>query len=421
MSRAHRAAHAPTFMHEPCFPETPSLVQEIDHAGTRIRVAVWCGTTSGPGDTGFGIIRDIGLDPGVRGFPVLKAEVDSTGCGYANIYGWLQVIAHINADGSVGDWGPDSLPALRDRGVPFCSVAYHPTFYDAPFWPERPQIHWRADLFLCPIVVRRPSEEDIVPVAGFRWGFKIAQSRGEPELLPLKTLGARERGESLPRLKFQFPSWRFGVWSRVVMRFLYGPRGRWRDRDKPAVVQCRRGLGSVSSAREHLRLNVISISLTMAADAAAPGSIPPRDRIRLVTLLLVVVTALVVATLATQVWLVEVELPQQIHDSQPVVVNQAALLDDGPYLGCFDFLASYGGAFHQGSSFVLSWNVACPTNATTTTIQSIDGVYGPVQVSGSNLPVTIQPGQTKGVEVSFAPVNEPYWGGVTVSVVVNSP
>ena len=199
-------------MHEPFFSKEPSLVRELDHDGLGVRVSVWYAPNSGPEASGFDIIRDIGMDPRVRGFPVLKAEVDSSGHGYANVYGWIQGIAHLRADGSVEDWSPDSIPALRDRGVPFCVLSYHPTFYDAPFWPERPQIYWRADLFLCPIVVRRPSEEDIVPLIGVRWGFKINQSGGEPELLPLEVVGSAAWGEALPRLKFWFPSWRFSEW-----------------------------------------------------------------------------------------------------------------------------------------------------------------------------------------------------------------
>ena len=91
-------------------------------------------------------------------------------------------------------------------------AGYLPTFWDAPFWPDRPQLHWRADLFLCPIVVRRPSEEEIVPIAGFRWGFTIASNGGEPKSLPLEVVGREAWSESLPRLKFWFPSWRFAEW-----------------------------------------------------------------------------------------------------------------------------------------------------------------------------------------------------------------
>ena len=199
-------------MHEPFFSKAPSLVRELDHDGRRVRVSVWYAPNSGPEASGFDIIRDIGMDPRVRGFPVLKAEVDSSGHGYANFYGWIQGIAHLHADGSVEDWSPDSIPALRNRGVPFCFLSYHPTYYDAPFWPERSQIHWRADLFLCPVVVRRPSQEDIVPLIGVRWGFKIRQSGDEPELLPLEVVGSAAWSETLPRLKFWFPSWRFAEW-----------------------------------------------------------------------------------------------------------------------------------------------------------------------------------------------------------------
>lgn len=199
-------------MHEPCFSNEPKLVKELEHDGRKIRVSVWYGTNTGPGDTGFEIIQDIGLDPRVRGFPVLKAQVESSGHGYANVYGWIQGIAHLDPDGSVEDWSPDSVPALRDRGVPFCVLGYHPTFWDAPFWPDRPQLHWRADAFLCPIVVRRPSEEDIVPLAGFRWGFKIASNGGDPELLPLEEVGIDAWTDAVPRLRFWFPSWRFGDW-----------------------------------------------------------------------------------------------------------------------------------------------------------------------------------------------------------------
>lgn len=199
-------------MHEPCLPEQPNLIHDVDYDGRKVRVSIWYGVNTGPKDTGFEIIRDIGLDPGVRGFPVLKAQVDSTGHGYANVFGWIQGIAHLRPDGSSEDWSPDSIPALRDRGLPFCVLGYHPTFFDAPFWPERPQLYWQADLFLCPIVVRRPSEEEIVPVAGFRWGFKIAKDGGEPELLPLETVGREAWNKSIARLEFWFPSWRFAAW-----------------------------------------------------------------------------------------------------------------------------------------------------------------------------------------------------------------
>jgi hypothetical protein len=196
-------------MHERCFTEEPTVVRDADWRGRKLRVSMWYGANTGPEDSGFGVIRDIGMDPRVKGFPVLKAEVDSSAFGYENEFGWIQWIVHLGPDGSVEDWSPDSIPALRDRGIPFVCMGYEPTFYDAPFWPDRPKLHWRADLFLCPIVVRRPSEEEIEPLVGLRWGFRIRAVGAEPEILPLEEVGLQAWAESLPRLRFWFPSWRF--------------------------------------------------------------------------------------------------------------------------------------------------------------------------------------------------------------------
>ena len=199
-------------MHEACFAESPTLVREIDHKGRRIRVSVWYAVNTIPKDTGFDSIPSVSLDSRVRGFPVIKATVESTGVGYANNFGWIQVVSHLDSSGNVEDWSPDPFPMLRDRGVPFATLGYLPSFFDAPFWPDRPRIHWRADLFLSPIVVRRPSEEDILPLAGFRWGFRIPEEGRDPILLPLETVGKAAWEDSLPNLRFWYPSWRFGDW-----------------------------------------------------------------------------------------------------------------------------------------------------------------------------------------------------------------
>jgi hypothetical protein len=181
----------------------------MDYRGGKVRVSIRYGANLGPEDSGFGIIRDVGLDPRVRGLPVLKAEVESTRSGCENVFGWIQGIAHLTPAGTLEDRSPDSIPALRDRGVPFLSIGYQPTLYDAPFWPDRPRLHWRADLFLCPTVVRRPSEEAIEPLVGFRWDFRIPSTGSDPQLLPLEGVGPEVWTEAVPRLRFWCPSWRF--------------------------------------------------------------------------------------------------------------------------------------------------------------------------------------------------------------------
>lgn len=196
-------------MHEPFFSTEPSLSREFAWGQNQVKVAIWYASNSGPGESGFRAIRDIGLDVGVRKFPVFKAQLESSGFGYENRFGWIQIVVHLREDGSIEDWSPDPFPVMRDRGIPFSEFGYLPSLYDAPFWPERPKLHWRADTFLCPLPTRKTSEEEILPIAGFRWGFKIPRTGDEPVLLPLEVVGREAWIESLPHLRFWFPSWRF--------------------------------------------------------------------------------------------------------------------------------------------------------------------------------------------------------------------
>jgi hypothetical protein len=66
-----------------------------------------------------------------------------------------------------------------------------------------------------------------------------------------------------------------------------------------------------------------------------------RDRGRLLTVLVVLALAILVASVVTQVLIVFVLVPQQIRASEPVVIEQAALLDDGP-IACFTLLTDPG-------------------------------------------------------------------------------
>jgi hypothetical protein len=212
VSRLDKMEVSRTPMHEVSFSTQPTMIREMGHQGRNVRISIWYGANIGPVDSGFGVLRDLGPDPRVQGFPVIKASVESSGHGYENLYGWLQGVAHLQPDGSAENWSPDSIPSLRDRGMPFCVLGYHPTFYDAPFFPELPSLHWQADLFLTPLVVRRPSEEEVLPLAGFRWGFKIPAAGRTPEILPLETVGKAAWAESLPLWRFWYPSWRFADW-----------------------------------------------------------------------------------------------------------------------------------------------------------------------------------------------------------------
>jgi len=132
---------------------------------------------------------------------------------------------------------------------------------------------------------------------------------------------------------------------------------------------------------------------------------------------------LVVASTVSQAWFIYEVLPQQIRDSEPVIIDQAVLVPQGPYEGCFLGLTAPGAlVVHQGEGFVLSWTIPAPANATPScTVQSIDWTAGPANVTGSNLPVTILAGEIGYVQVEFGPLNYPYWGGEAVDVIETNP
>jgi hypothetical protein len=139
-------------------------------------------------------------------------------------------------------------------------------------------------------------------------------------------------------------------------------------------------------------------------------------------LILGMASALALGFVLGQLLLVFVVVPQQIRSAEPVVIDQSDLLSDGPYVGCFSFLSSYGGIFHQGEPFSLSWTIQVPSTLNgSCTLQRIDRTYGPLLILDSNLPLTILPGAIGVLTFSIAPINQPYWGGVMIGVVVTNP
>jgi len=142
-----------------------------------------------------------------------------------------------------------------------------------------------------------------------------------------------------------------------------------------------------------------------------------------------VAIALLAATVLSLATYTYVELPQQTRASGPVVITQAVLYNTGNNVGCLWVNITSGGGFHQGESFSLIWTISCSgyftgvNNSSSFTVQSIESAIGPtsLRVTGSDLPVTVHAGQEGIVKVSFAPLDEPYWGPVTVNVACTSP
>lgn len=146
-----------------------------------------------------------------------------------------------------------------------------------------------------------------------------------------------------------------------------------------------------------------------------------RPRLTSVPVVVAIVSVIVLA--AVQTWFVFVVIPQQIRNAQPVIIDQALLLSDGPYVGCFDSLSEPGAiVVHQGQDIVLSWFATASSNVTPScTIQSINGYLGPGTVIGSDLPVTLLTHQGGQIWVELAPLNYPYWGGVAIKVIETNP
>lgn len=174
-------------------------------------------------------------------------------------------------------------------------------------------------------------------------------------------------------------------------------------------------------------IRVSSVGPVAGSLSLGPGSAKGARPSRLFSIFMVVSLVLVVLSTATQAWVVFVVVPQQIRDSEPVVIDQAYLLSNGPSVGCFSFLSGTGAVVHQGESFVLSWNVMAPSNALTScTVRSVDWLVAPtnafaVIANGTNLPVTVLAGQVGVVQIGFAPLNFPFWGSLTVVVTETSP
>jgi hypothetical protein len=155
-------------------------------------------------------------------------------------------------------------------------------------------------------------------------------------------------------------------------------------------------------------------------------TVPARDRSRLFSVLIIAGVAVVLASTLAQAWFVFEVVPQQIRNSEPVVIDPGNLLSNGPYVGCFDLLSGAGAVAHQGQGLALSWNIVAPSNASPScTVRSIDSVLSPenapLNVTGSNLPVTILAGRVGVVQVDVAPLNYPFWGSLTVVVTETNP
>ncbi len=140
------------------------------------------------------------------GFPAVTASISYQGEGVRAFMGWVQVIERHDADGTIRA-DVDRLPTVFGEGCPLYSFGYCPTFADYPANPQHPDGDWVADAFLVAIPdVARSRVLD--PVAGFRWGYRLAGSR-PVKLFQPEPVGMEAWRHHARTLQVACPVWTF--------------------------------------------------------------------------------------------------------------------------------------------------------------------------------------------------------------------
>jgi hypothetical protein len=198
----------PIELQELSFPRRPLQISPFASRGRSGRVRVFYGRTRHGQDSGFTALKGFKADSAGRGFPAIKCEVLSEEPGYWSVLGWIQWVTQEFGEGRSRVELVDRFPALLDRDLPFASLGYAPTFFDAPAFNSLPKVDWHAFLFLCtvPMLSRR---EPIVPLAGFRWGYRIERAGGGVVPYPCQPATAGDWTVLRRKLVERHPMWRF--------------------------------------------------------------------------------------------------------------------------------------------------------------------------------------------------------------------
>ncbi len=198
-------------MHEASFPRRPTRTTRFHRAGRSGQVRTFYGTTARPADSGFPWLKGwrTARSAGI-GFPTIKCTVEGEQPGYGSQLGWIQWVTQ----DFHGERKPvqlvDRAPSLLGLDLPFLSVGYAPTFFDAPAYNSLPRIDWTASLFLTtlPMMDRR---EPVVPLCGWVWGYRIERRGGAVQPLPLRPATAGDWRRARQELARRHRSWRFSA------------------------------------------------------------------------------------------------------------------------------------------------------------------------------------------------------------------
>jgi hypothetical protein len=210
-------------MHETSFPKAPTLTLRFERAGRAGTVRAFYGITHSPAESGFPALKGWGraIRAGV-GFPTIKCEVECDRPGYWNLLGWIQLVGQEFPGRRKRVILVDRFPAFLRHDIPFVAMGYAPSVFDAPAFNSLPSVDWRAALFLCtlPMMSRR---EEIVPLAGVRWGYGIDREGETPTPYPVRPATDVDWREVRAQLVRRHSKWRFAV-HYVVPHVLDHPR-----------------------------------------------------------------------------------------------------------------------------------------------------------------------------------------------------
>jgi hypothetical protein len=194
---------------ESSFPSRPVQISPFKTAHRSGTVRVYYGVTRHGKDSGFTALKGFKADRSGRGFPTIKCEVRCDDPGYWSVLGWIQWVTQDFGENRPQVELIDRFPAVMDRDLPFASMGYAPTFFDAPAYNSLPNVDWRATLFLCtlPMLSRR---EAVVPLVGYRWGYRIHRARGAVIPYPLQPATSPDWTRVRSKLSDRHPQWAFG-------------------------------------------------------------------------------------------------------------------------------------------------------------------------------------------------------------------
>jgi hypothetical protein len=151
----------------------------------------------------------LGCFAGALGLPVCTATVAFPHFGYRSMLGWVQLVRA--QDYGSGDFESDPFALFGDAPSPYCWYGLNPTLFDAPARPNRSEdLQWEAHSFLAVTPLEEVMElgpRRVIPLAGFAWGFEIADGGvtvSAPRELPLEAWNAH-----IGVLRATYPLWVF--------------------------------------------------------------------------------------------------------------------------------------------------------------------------------------------------------------------